>query len=233
MKNTYKTLAMVKYLSDNFYTLEELSQATNTTIEDLEKMVEYNLIPRWTYEINCSISESSILMGTISAYDDNVRFFHKATVDWLARAKEILLANNKDYVKACNFTKQKMKHSFYDLFNTHKSICIGLPELYDEQESIISNKFDEQFNFIYQGWCNGTYGICTKNPCNEINIFYKAVYQTLLNYLTDQGKKEHFTDEELIRVINAAKQYDNYVSEFTPLSFDISSRKKFVNKFLD
>lgn len=233
MKHTHKTFAMIKYLSDNFYTIEELSQATDTSIKTIEKMVEYNLVPRWTYEINCSISESSILMGTLSANDDNIRFFHQATIDWVARSKEILLANNNDYLMASNVTKQQMKHTFYDLFNNHKSICLGLPELYDEQENIISSKFDEQFNFIYQGWCNGTYGICTKNPCNEINIFYKAVYQTLLNYLTEQNKKEDYTDDELIQVINAAKQYDNHVSEFTPLSFDISSRNKFVNKFLD
>ena len=59
----------------------------NTDIDTLEKMVEYNLIPRWTYEINCSISESSILMGTLSADDDNVKFFHKATTYWLEMQK--------------------------------------------------------------------------------------------------------------------------------------------------
>ncbi len=233
MKHTRKTFAMIKYLSDNFYTIEELSQATDTFTETIEKMVEYNLIPRWTYEINCSISESSLLMGTLSASDNNIKFCHKATVNWVERAKETLFVNSNNYVTAGNVTKQQMKQKFYDLFNNHKSICIGLSELYDEQENIIGCKFDEQFDFIYQNWCNGTYGICTKNPCDENNIFYKAVYQILLNYLTNQNEKKVYTDDELFQVINAAKQYDLYVSEFTPLSFDISSRKKFVNKFVN
>jgi hypothetical protein len=190
MKHIRKTFAMIKYLSDNFYTIEELSQATDTSTEAIEKMVEYNLIPRWT------------------------------AVNWVERAKETLFVNSNNYVTAGNVTKQQMKQKFYDLFNNHKSICIGLSELYDEQENIIGCKFDEQFDFIYQNWCNGTYGICTKNPCDENNIFYKAVYQV-------------YTDNELFQVINAAKKYDLYVSEFTPLSFDISSRKKFVNKFVN
>lgn len=232
MRNTHKIFAMVKYLSQNFYTIDELSQVANTDIDTLEKMVEYNLIPRWTYEINCSISESSILMGTLSADDDNVKFFHKATTYWLERAKNDLLTNSNDYIKVSNIVKQGMKQKFYELFTTNKSICIGYTGLYDECGNIISSEFDDQFNFIYQGWCNGTYGICTKNPCDEKNIFYKAVYQTLLNYLTEQNKKEHYTEDDLNQVMNAVKQYDEYVSEFTPLSFDLSSRKKYINRFI-
>ena len=78
---------------------------------------------------------------------------------------------------------------------------------------------------------NGTYGICTKNPSDELHIFYKVAYQTLLNYLTECNTKTEYSPEEMQQVVNAANQYDHYVSEFTPLSFEISSRNKFVNKY--
>lgn len=231
MNNNYKTFSMIKYLSKDFYTIEELSCKANISIEEIQQMINSYLIPNYTYKISCSISESSVLLGTLSAEDNNIEFYHNANLNWIERAKVVLTAKNNNYSEASITLKEQMKQRIYDLFLAHKSVFLGFQDLYDEKQNIVTSKFEEQFNFIYQGWCNGTYGICTKNPSDELHIFYKAAYQTLLNYLTECNSKTEYSPEEMQQVVNAANQYDHYVSEFTPLSFEISSRNKFVNKY--
>ncbi|MBX9865878.1 MAG: hypothetical protein K2Y14_03115 [Burkholderiales bacterium] len=228
----YKTFAMVKYLSDNYYIIEELASKANMSVTKIKQLLEFNLIPNYTYRICCSISESSVLLGTLFAEDEDIDLYHKSTLSWIEKAKVALIARNNNFLEASTYLKDQMKQKYYDLFLTHKLISFGFNDLYDKKQNINANKFEEYFNKIYQAWCNGTYGICNKNPSDELSIFYKEAYQNLLNSLTESNTKTEYLPEEYLQVVNATKQYDHYVSEFTPLSFANSSRHKFIDNML-
>lgn len=233
MNNKLKTFAMFKYLSDNYYTLEEIATKANVSTQEIQKMIEFKLIPDYTYKISCAITESSILLGSISAEDNDIEFYHKDNVIWIERAKVAINNKNNNYHAACDLLKARMKQRFYDLFVAHKSMSFGFKDMYDENQNIIDSSFAEQFDSMHKYWCNGTYGICNKSLCDESYIFYKDAYQTLLTYLTDSNSKTQYSPEEFLLVMDAVKKYDHYVSLFSPLSFENSSRNKYINKFVN
>lgn len=227
MKNSMKSLAMMQYLTDNFLTLDELALAANLPITELKQMIEYKLIPNYTYKINCSVTCDSYLLGAMSADDKDITFYHKTNLIWIERAKAILL--NHDHQVASIIIHDQLKQKFKELFANYGKHIISFAEVYDEQKNLIENIFEKKFADLYEHWCGGTYGLCTKNPSDELFIFLKEAYQILLNKLTDSGSKINYSKEEKEQIHQAVIQYDLYVSSFSPIDYAISSRKKFID----
>lgn len=223
---------MMDYLSSSFKTLEQLSLELNISDKEIEYMINNKLIPDYAYLIDSNISIKSPLYPDGQLISNSCKYFHKSHFAWIILVKQLLDSdNNLEIVKDRIFNKFRneylslLKQNIYNHFNYDNLLDLT-------KDNIIIEKFDIHFQEIYNHWLSGIFGVCVKSPDCVSNIFYKSFYQAQLSNILQNRNIDDLTTSELNILRNISAKYAEYVSDFSPIDYHNSSKKRFVDDVL-
>lgn len=208
LKGTSK-LDLIEYLSNNFYTKEELLNLTKISEQVLIKYQQSGLMPKASYTLELDIGSDSFFGSHTEKHKKE--YYAKGYVSWLGF---IHTARNKDNV--------------YREFSSR--YINALDELRVEGHSSSNSKLTTGVaNHIEEEWghfINGIYGLCTKTGLPE-DIAAKEFAVLEINELLEL---ERLTDKQIEQLTLAVNLLDSASSMFAPHERLQSSRHRLVDE---
>ncbi|WP_196766435.1 DUF6058 family natural product biosynthesis protein [Pseudoalteromonas luteoviolacea] len=195
MQNTACNLALIKYLTEYFYTGSELLNRSNVSESEFTQLQTRSIMPKASYKLDMSLTCHSYF----GSHDSQqlVYFYPKAYTDWLKKCVRY-------------DTQQEALTEFSRLFYQAKDTLSE--DIFWLDDNKIMTAFDE---FIAQQWPHflaGTYGVCTKRGL-PFDILSKELAVTTIRFLLDKTSLSVTEQAHLSRAVSCLKKVG---SQFAP-----------------
>lgn len=208
MKETSK-LDLIEYLSNNFYTKEELLNLTKISEEAFKKYQQSGQMPKASYTLDLNLASNSFFGFHTEKHKKE--YYAKGYTSWLGF---IHTARNKDNVYR-EFSSRYM--------NTLEELRLaGHTSSNSKLTSGIANHIEEEWGHFI----NGIYGLCTKTGLPE-DIASKEFAVVEINELLEF---EELTDKQIEQLTLAVNLLDSSSSIFAPHERLQSSRHRLVDE---
>ncbi|MDK1287928.1 DUF6058 family natural product biosynthesis protein [Pseudoalteromonas umbrosa] len=195
MQSKACNLALIKYLTEHFYTELELLNSSSMPVSKFTQLQVLSMMPQASYRLDMSLTCNSFF----GCHDNHqiVKFYPKAYAGWLHKC------NSFD-------SEQEAFAEFSRLFYQAKDKLSEDVFWLDDNE--IMTEFDE---FIAQQWPHflaGTYGVCTKSGL-PFDILSKELAVTTIRTLLD---KASLCVTEQAHLSRALRCLEKVGSQFAP-----------------
>ena len=218
-KNINTHEKVLKYLSENYVTIEQLALATSISCDELESMVAAEIIPCASYRF---LSKAQIFSNLSERWEDvetkEIQFYPLGIIKWVKMAVgyyreqangEIYLKFEEEFIRAL-VKRPANVYGFSDLFS---------PELCLERAKLEARK-------KWMSMMRGIFGICIKGEISADAIVRKGIAVERVAKLTDDGAKVHLEESNRALLVEALMEFDQIVSNFGPHDWERSSRKR-------
>lgn len=212
----------IDYINENFIELNDLVDALDLSKVEIESLIQNKLIPDCSYEVNMDVRISSPLGDTFSIIEVK-KYFPKNIYLLIKRIKEDNL--NYDQLKA-DF-KRKFKERLCQ--SHHKANAFN--NLFDDNDNLIVQKFDQIFEIEWTYYCQGVYGICTKNATADNIIDKEIIIERIILFLKEMGDRK-LSDKEKAAFLQLNEEFNNITSLFAPYQRTKSTRGKYIDDIL-
>ena len=204
----------LKYLDENFLSLEELSAQTGISADKIKVYIEEQLLPQPSYKLRKIFTITSPLDDE-HKIDGETLYFPKSYLSLLNNLEK----QNSQEIKE-NFINQMRQH----LLN-HNSKDLAYENAVSDE-----NRIEKELENEWDYYQKGIYGICTLNASPSELIEKEIAVKKLLRFLDkfSEDKWEH-KKSELLQII---AEYDEVSNVFAPYQRESSSRGKYVDKAL-
>ncbi|MCF6439713.1 DUF6058 family natural product biosynthesis protein [Pseudoalteromonas luteoviolacea] len=195
MQSTACNLALIKYLTEYFYTGSELLNRSNVSESEFIQLQMRSIMPKASYKLDMSLTCHSYFGSHAS--QQLVYFYPKAYAGWLKKCVRY-------------DTPQEALTEFARLFYQAKDRLSENVFWLDDTK--IMTAFDE---FIAQQWPHflaGTYGVCTKRG-SPFDILSKELAVTTIRTLLDKTSLSVTEQALLSRAVSCLKKVG---SQFAP-----------------
>jgi hypothetical protein len=209
------------YISENFLTLEQLSEVSGVSVEMIIIMIEKGCLPSPSYKISGTCEVTSFF-GVHSelisrwyfprAYVEQVNAISSDPRELETVAQELQEAFLSDY-KQCLHDMQAKEGGLAHLFHLDRGL---------ENEN--ASNF---LNAEWQHYLDGTYGVCTKTASVQ-QIAIKEIMIARIKQLVEKAKRGLENDERL-DLTEAVDALDRVSAEFAPHELERSSRYKYID----
>jgi len=226
MSNTASIEEITSYIKDNYLTIEQLANRSGISLNQIEKLINNNCIPRHSHAVIKQVIFYTEIFGESIFVDEKIFYYHPSLI------KQVVKANQ--YLGISNFidVASKMKSDFTN------EIREALVEI-DDAQQIFRYCFNDAGDLLADGieklmtehWpyiMDGTYGVCLKEISAK-NIILKNIAVSILEEWINcpNQNKNHLYD----RARYAAELYNRVASDFGPHEIFKSTRGRLFNKF--
>lgn len=202
----------LKYLAENFLTLDEVAERSSISTERIEAYIKEQLIPEPSYKVHKHFEITSPLNDS-HKIEDEVLYFPKSYVDLLKDCEK----RSAEEIKKVFIGKMRQH------LKNHKT-----NELAYENAISDENKLEHALENEWTYFQKGIYGICTLKASPQEIIEKEVAVKKLLEFLDTFSEDEWKGKEsELTQLID---EYDEVSNLFAPYQRESSSRGKYVDK---
>ena len=210
-------LELIKYLSEYFYTKDELLGASMVTAIQLKEYQALGVMPALSYKISMSLSCDSFF-GEHEELQE-VELYAKGYASWL----DDLLVLQQKSCQEIQFKDEVFK-LFYLRYCSEQERLKSLGYLCNDFKLV--SELDAYIKEAWDHFIQGTYGLCTKSGLPE-DIAAKAVAIFEINRLSESGE---LSKAELNVLENVVNLLDESSALFAPHERLKSSRHRLVNE---
>ena len=210
-------LELIKYLSEYFYTKDELISASKVTAGQLEKYQGLGVMPAPSYKVNLNVNCDSFF-GEHEELQE-LEFYAKGYVSWL----DDLLVLQQKFCQEIQFKNEVFK-LFYQRYCSEQERLKSLG--YECNDFKLVSEIDAYIKEAWGHFIQGTYGLCTKSGLPE-DIAAKVVAIFKINRLSEL---DELSQAELTTLEKAVNLLDKSSALFAPHERPRSSRHRLVNE---
>lgn len=221
-----------RYLSEFFVNSEQLATACGISSDKISRLVKDELIPAPSYVVSESSVISSFVFGRMEAKGStDGQYFHPSTSVWVNKA---LLAISEFGQADAQFElkRQFMENLKTALSDFDKSIW-RLRDSFTDDGVVIEEGLRVRLDSIWDHFLKGTFGLCVAKPDSERAIARKEILQEKLTALSENGKKELFSETEAPEFLALIDEFAESAMPFSPIEYPMSSRKRLVENLRD
>lgn len=211
----------IQYIKSNYIEKQELLKFSNLTNSELNNLIKNELIPKASYIVESEITITSPLK------DQVIETFRE---EYFAKHIPLLINNLKTQNNPLKY-KERFKENFRKSLLEHKDRTFAYGNIFDINQNLIEEKFDNIFEAEWIAYCNGIYGICTLNATEKEIVEKEIIVKQLIEFnkknktfILDNVKKKELQDLNNI--------FNNVTNLFAPYQREASSRGKYLDKIL-
>ena len=198
-------MKLIKYLSDNFFTKQELLDISKVSEYKFEEFQAQGIMPRRSYKLNLELSSDSFF--GLHKQKEEIEYYAKGYSSWLGVVQSI-----------------KTTEDIYSIFSERYTNEIS--RLMEQGHTSTDPKVNSKINLhIVEEWKNfldGIYGLCTKSGLPE-DIAGKELAILEINELSIS---DQLTGEQYNKLTRAVNLLDSSSSMFAPHERVKSSRHR-------
>lgn len=202
-------MQLLKYLSNNFYTKQELLNVAKIGVSEFSTFQNKGVMPFCSYKLNLNFSSNSFL-GEYSN-EEVLEFYAKGYASWLGILQSSRSKSEVFSIFSERYRKKLAELSAQGIVSSDTKVNSGI-ELHIEEE--------------WGHFIKGIYGLCTKSGLPE-DIAAKELSILRINELT---VSDQLSDEQLVELTNAVNLLDSASSMFAPHERTKSSRHRLINE---
>lgn len=212
----------IKYIEENFIESNELCKVSSISHQELKTLIDAELVPNSSYEINLTYKINSPL-GDEKIISEVKKYYPKSVIT--------LIQKNKDLNDSSEF-KKLLKTEFINAFVSSDHNSFGYDNIIDQDGSVNMEKLNAAFEQEWQYYLQGIYGICTLNGTGtEIAKKEIAVKRLIEFNKKHKDKKLSDSDKEILNILN--NEFNEVSNLFAPYQRTNSSRGKYLDKILE
>ena len=210
-------LELIKYLSEYFYSKDELMSLAKITAGQLEKYQALGVMPEPSYKVNM-IAACDSFFGEHEELQE-LEFYAKGYASWL---DDLQILQHK-FCQEIQFKNEVFK-LFYQRYCSEQERLKSLGYVCNDFKLV--SELDAYNTETWDHFIQGTYGVCTKSGLPD-DIAAKAVAIFEINRLTES---DELSKAELNALENVVDLLDESSALFAPHERLRSSRHRLVNE---
>lgn len=215
------------YLSQYFLNSEQLATACGLSSDGLSRLVEDELIPAPSYVVSESSVISSFVFGRMEAKGStDGRYFHPSTSVWVNKAISAISEFGQAGARI-ELKRQFAGNLKAALAEFDKSIW-RLRDAFTDDGAVMEEGLQARIDSIWEHFLKGTFGLCVAKPDSERAIAHKEILQEKLTELSENGKRESFSEIEAPELLALIDDFAEAAMPFSPVEYPKSSRKRLV-----
>ncbi len=212
----------IKYIEEYFIESNELCEMSGISNQDLQTLIDNELVPNSSYEINATYTINSPL-GDEKIISEVKKYYPKSVI--------ALIQKNKNANNSSKF-KESLKIEFINTFVNSNHNSFGYDNITEEDGSVNMEKLNLAFEQEWLYFLQGIYGICTLNATGaEIAKKEIAVKRLIEFNKKHREKKLSDSDKEKLYALN--NEFNEVSNLFAPYQRVNSSRGKYLDKILE
>ncbi len=211
----------IKYITENYIELKELSVITGVSVEKLNTLIEQNLIPNYSYKIQTESLITSPLNDQ-KLVSEIKKYFPKSIINLI---KCNVASNN------AKVFKQKVKTAFVKTFSINKDRKFAYGNILDQKGVIKAEKLESVFESEWKHYLNGIYGICTLNASGSEIAKKEIIVKKIIDFI-EQNKHSELNEKKKNLLLELNAEYNEVSNLFAPYQRESSSRGKYLDKLL-
>lgn len=209
-----------RYIRQNFLTLEQLSDASNVSDEEILRLIDKQCIPQHSYEIT-EVTEVSSFFGQRVSQRTVTRFYARTHLELIREATDQV--QKQDLAGIARATKEEF---FQEYRRQIRNGELDLPGLMEEVDVEVLLKEE------WQAWLDGIYGLCTVEATAE-DVAIKEISIRFIRKITADATKTSLTILERKRLQEAVDRLDGAASFFAPDERANSSRQRWIGRIVE
>jgi hypothetical protein len=212
----------IKYIEDNFIELNELCKISEISSQELNTLIENELIPNSSYEINATYKINSPL-GDEKTISEVKKYYPKSVI--------ALIQKNKNLISSSEF-KESLKKEFINSFINNNNNRFGYDNITEEDGTVNMDKLNSVFEQEWQYYLQGIYGICTLNGTGAEIAKKEIAVKRLIDFNEKCGtEKLSDSNKKTLTLLN--NEFNEVSNLFAPYQRVKSSRGKYLDKILE
>ncbi|WP_237276123.1 DUF6058 family natural product biosynthesis protein [Tenacibaculum ovolyticum] len=212
----------IKYIEDNFIELNELCKISKISSQELNTLIENELIPNSSYEINATYKINSPL-GDEKTISEVKKYYPKSVI--------ALIQKNKKLNDSSEF-KESLKTAFINTFLNNSNNSFGYDNITKNDGTVNMDKLNSAFEQEWQYYLQGIYGICTLNATGAEIAKKEIAVKRLIDFNEKHGaEKLSDNNKKILTLLN--NEFNEVSNLFAPYQRVKSSRGKYLDKILE
>ncbi|WP_028888033.1 DUF6058 family natural product biosynthesis protein [Tenacibaculum ovolyticum] len=212
----------IKYIEDNFIELNELCKISEISSQELNALIENELIPNSSYEINATYKINSPL-GDEKTISEVKKYYPKSVI--------ALIQKNKKLNDSSEF-KESLKTAFINTFLNNNNKKFGYDNITENDGTVNMDKLNSAFEQEWQYYLKGIYGICTLNGTGAEIAKKEIAVKRLIDFNEKHGaEKLSDNNKKILTLLN--NEFNEVSNLFAPYQRVKSSRGKYLDKILE
>lgn len=234
MSQNYSLDHVMTYMRTHFLTLSQLAGESQTSICEIHNLILSGCIPAASYMVRETVTLNSALNETVEVDADNVIEYHSpSTVDWIRLAEKLAKeTSDGNLLHVAQLMRFHFESEFALALKEFDGIRYGYSGCFLSESELSRDRLHQVVNEEWNKVLKGAYGISLRLPVSARSIVRKGVTIARLAELTHNGAKDVLTEEERLKVIEAMKEFNSIVSEFSPHDRIHSLRKRYFDDFV-
>lgn len=211
----------LKYLAENFVSLDALMDATELDAGAIGGMVAAQIIPRACYFPDDDGNLASNLGSAATKLDTT--WFHPASAAWVLDARA-LLQSDIDANALADQRRRWFMTAYMDHLKDLRELGLIEPAAWDDafsDEASAAAIAKSEFNH----WIAGTYGLCTRANTPEA-VAVKECMVRNVDHLTGKGRKADLDAAGRGKMVRYLRLFDHVAALFAPFERATSSRQR-------
>lgn len=211
----------LKYITENYLTLDQLSEGTGLDVESIQKLIEGNIIPAASYSIKTYTEIFSPLGDKVT---------YEATVSYFSRSVLGLVQQNQNAANVAE-VKQAFRSNFRQMLQDASDKEYAYGNIFNHTGELDEQAFDNAFEAEWNAYAKGIYGICTLEATEEEIVKKEIAVKKLIEFNQKYGGST-LSDAEKEQLIQLKEEFDQITNLFAPYQRPGSSRGKYLDKLL-
>ncbi len=215
------------YLGSHYWPADRFAAACEISLEEMGEWIQGRLIPAPSYIVSESSVVKSYAFGEMAAPNSTPgHYFHPVNTIWVGIARPFLAGPTP--MAASEALKERFCRNFQAALADLNTTTWRLRDSFTDDGSPIADGLQTRCDSAWEHFLQGTFGLCVANPISEATIARKEILQEKLSHLSEKGLRKHFSPREGQEILDLIDEYAEAAMLFSPVEYDRSSRKLFV-----
>lgn len=215
--------ATCAYLTQSFVSAERLGAGAGVSGAEVEALAAQEWLPRPSYVV----ADGRLMSVAFGALDGrglaDGAWFHTGMAAWLDRALAAKAQGDPVAALKARFVAEAdQARAALERDGWIAPDCLGVDGRSDPARVAL---------WLEDLWAShqaGIFGVCVRRPDAVDQIVLKEVMQAVLSARTDNGARTDFSADEAAIVRTLVARYAEACSDFTPVEYPLSSRKRYL-----
>lgn len=215
------------YLTKHYLNETQVGAASAICNDELNALILEGLVPAPAYVVTDTGTVRSFVFGEMAAPGSTPgRYFHPSQLVWITRARDAIATCTTQATDAC--LKEQFAANFSAALAMLNLTTWRLRDSFGDDGAPIADGLRTRNENAWHYFLNGTFGLCVANPISETQIAYKEVLQEKLVHQSENGTKAVFQPQQIVAMHELIDAYAAAAMPFSPIEYDLSSRKRLV-----
>ncbi|MGE4132374.1 MAG: DUF6058 family natural product biosynthesis protein [Bdellovibrionales bacterium] len=221
--NIISAESITAYLIENYLTLDQLANESNSTPKEIRDLVTSRCAPSASYTTSPSIQISSQLYASIENYKSQEQTFYSPSIICSIKKCQKWKGGSRQALAAALYNE--FEAEFFSSLVAREAQNFGFEEVF-EKMNLNPDKARPLAKRAWESFLKGIYGICVRGNVTADSIVRKAIAINRVALLTNNGSQAEISASLRPSLIVALREFDSAVSRFAPHDWPTSSRKR-------